>query len=57
MGFLNVMMNYGKARLARRVLGRTLGGGFGTAMMMAWLGKKAYNHYQSRRAKTAVTRY
>ena len=52
MGLLNVMMNYGKARLARRVLGRTLGGGFGTAMMMAWLGKKAYNHYQSRRAKT-----
>ena len=51
MGIFNVLMSYGKARLVRRVLGRSLGGGFGTALMAMWLGKKAFHAYQSRRAR------
>lgn len=54
MGILNGLMTYGKARLMRRVLGRTLGGSLGTALMVAWVGKKAFHMYQSRRATKPV---
>jgi hypothetical protein len=52
MGIMNMLMNYGKARVAGKVLSRGLGGRLGTFFMMAWAGKKAYEYYQSRRRPT-----
>jgi hypothetical protein len=42
-------MNYGKARIMRKVFGRVLGGNIFAAMLAAHLGKKAYSHYMGRR--------
>ena len=49
MGLFRFMMNYGKARLMRRIFGRMLGGNIFAAMFAAHLGKKAYSHYMGRR--------
>jgi hypothetical protein len=49
MGLMNVLMNYGKARVAGRLLQRGLGGRVGTLFLVAWAGKKAYQYMQSRR--------
>ena len=49
MGIGSAVVQYGKARLMRRVLGRVLGGNVATAMVAAWLGKKAFNYYRDHR--------
>ncbi|HYP07994.1 MAG TPA: hypothetical protein VER03_17315 [Bryobacteraceae bacterium] len=42
-------MNYGKARLAKRVLGRAVGGNVFMMMAAGWAGKKIYNHLMNNR--------
>ena len=49
MGLLSGMFHYARARAARRLMTRVLGGPLSTALMAAFLGKKAYNYYRSRR--------
>ena len=49
MGLLRFMMNYGKARMMRKVFGRMFGGNIFAMMFAAHLGKKAYGHYMGRR--------
>jgi hypothetical protein len=48
-----LVKNIIKARLMGRLLTRGIGGSFGSALMMAYLGKKAYDTYQRRRARRA----
>ena len=49
MGLMNVLVNYGKARVAGRVLRKGFGGRVGTLLVVAWAGKKAYEYWQSRK--------
>lgn len=49
MGLFNFFMNYGKARLAKRVLGRAVGGNVFMMMAAGWAGKKIYNHLMNNR--------
>lgn len=49
MGFFNFLLNYGKSRMIGSILRRTIGGPMGTGLLAAYLGKKAYNYYRSRR--------
>lgn len=49
MGIGSAVVQYGKARLMRRVLGRVLGGNVAAVMAAAWLGKKAFNYYRDHR--------
>jgi hypothetical protein len=44
-----LVKNMIKARLMGRLLTRGMGGGFGSALMAAYLGKKAYDAYQRRK--------
>jgi hypothetical protein len=47
-----MIKNIVKARLMGRLLTRGIGGSLGSTLMMAYFGKKAYDHYQrSRRAR------
>lgn len=40
MGVFRMLMNVGKARIARKVFRHGLGGNVATALTVAWLGKK-----------------
>jgi hypothetical protein len=48
-----LVKNVIKARLMGRLLTRGMGGGFGSALMMAYFGKKAYDTYRRRRVRRA----
>lgn len=52
MGILNAVWNITKARMAGRVLQKTVGGRVGTALMVGYLGKKAYDALRARRVTT-----
>ena len=49
MGILGGVLGYAKARATRRIMARVLGGPLSTALMAAFIGKKAYDYYRSRR--------
>ena len=48
-----LVKNMIKARLMGRLLTRGVGGSFGSALMMAYVGKKAWDMYQRRRPRRA----
>jgi hypothetical protein len=50
---LQTLVNIAKARLMRKVLGRALGGPVGTALVVAYLGHKAYKVIVKRRDRLA----
>jgi len=50
---IQTLINIAKARLMRRVLGRALGGPIGTALVVGYLGHKAYKMMVKRRARLA----
>ena len=50
---LQTFVNIAKARLMSKVLGRALGGPVGTALLVAYLGRKAYKLMLKRRARLA----
>lgn len=53
MGILRMLMGYGKARIAGKVLRRGLGGNLATALTVAWFGRKILGHVlANRRART-----
>ena len=51
-GLFSMVMNVAKARMVGRVLQRGLGGKLGTALMVAYLGKKAYDIARAKRHST-----
>ena len=53
MGILNAVMTYGKARMAGRLLRRGLAGKAATGLMLAYLGKKAFDHFRANRRPRA----
>ena len=50
---IRTLMSFAKARFLSRILGRALGGPVGTALMVAYLGRKAYKMMNKRRARLA----
>ena len=48
MGIVRSVFGYAKARATQRILARALGGPLSTALMAAFLGKKAYDYYRRR---------
>jgi hypothetical protein len=50
MGLLNAVMSYGKARMLGNILRRGLGGKVSTGLMVAYLGKKAFDYYRTKKA-------
>ena len=48
MGIFRMLMNVAKARMMGKVLRRGAGGSFGTALMLAYFGKKAYDMSRAR---------
>lgn len=54
MPLMNTLVNYGKARLLARVLGKVAGRNLAGVMVAAWVGKKAWTMYQNRKARTAI---
>ena len=54
MGLFGTVMRFAKARMMGRMLRRGFGGPIGTALMMAYFGKKAYDMTRgSRRRRVA----
>lgn len=49
MGILSMVMGYGRARATHGIMRRFLGGPLSTALMAAFLGKKAYDMYRRRK--------
>jgi hypothetical protein len=49
MGIWNAVMTYGKARMVGRLLRRGVGGKLSTALLVAYMGKKAYDHFRAGR--------
>ena len=49
MGIFNFVLNYGKARLARKVLGRAVGGNAFMFMLAAYVGKKIFRQVTAKR--------
>ena len=49
-----LIKNIVKARLMGRLLTRGIGGSFGSALMMAYFGKKAYDNIQRQRRARRV---
>lgn len=49
MGILNALMTYGKAKVAGKLIRRGMGGNAATALMAAYLGKKAFDYLRARR--------
>jgi hypothetical protein len=47
MGIWNAVLTYGKARMIGRLLRRGVGGKVGTALLVAYMGKKAYDHFRA----------
>jgi hypothetical protein len=57
MGLFNLFMNYGKARLARRVLGRVAGGNIFVMMFAGYVGKRVLNHFMANRQQKRLRAY
>jgi hypothetical protein len=49
MGLLNAVLAYGKARMIGKLLRRGAGGKISTALMAAYLGKKAFDYYRAKK--------
>jgi hypothetical protein len=49
MGIFKLFMNYGKARLARKVIGRAAGGNVFMMMLAGYVGKRVFNHFTAKR--------
>ena len=54
MGLLNALVSYGKGRMMARLLRRSIGGPFGTALFAAWAGKKAWDYMQARKRRVTI---
>jgi hypothetical protein len=57
MGIFNLFMNYGKARLARKVIGRAAGGNFFMMMLAGYVGKRVFNHFMGNRQAKRLRAY
>jgi hypothetical protein len=57
MGLFNLFMNYGKARLARRVIGRAAGGNIFMMMFAGYVGKRVLNHFMANRQNKRLRAY
>ena len=57
MGLFNLFMNYGKARLARKVIGRAAGGNVFVMMLVGYVGKRVLNHFMSNRGNKRLRSY
>jgi hypothetical protein len=57
MGIFNLFMNYGKARLVRRVLGRAAGGNVFMMMLAGYVGKRVYNRFVTNRQNKRLQAY
>jgi hypothetical protein len=57
MGIFNLFMNYGKARLARRVIGRAAGGNVFMMMLAGYVGKRVFNHFMTNRQNKRLRAY
>ena len=53
MGLFSYALGYARTRASHRLLSRFVGGPLSTALIAAWLGKKAYNAYRGRRTRIA----
>jgi hypothetical protein len=49
MGLFNLLKTYGKARIARGVMRRAMGGNIAALLTAAWFGRKLYRSYRARR--------
>ncbi|HYO83286.1 MAG TPA: hypothetical protein VES20_17915 [Bryobacteraceae bacterium] len=56
MGLMGSVIGYAKTRATQRILTRFLGGPLSTALMAAFLGKKAWDYYRSRSRVRAAYR-
>jgi hypothetical protein len=52
MGLFGALKGIAKARMMGTLLRRGVGGKVGTGLMVAWLGKKAYDAMKSKRPAT-----